>query len=262
MLIDTHAHLYLDEFNEDRKEMMQRALEAGVEQFYLPNIDAGSIEPMLKLEKEYPGNCHSMMGLHPCSVKENFRGELQIIEKWLSARSFSAIGEIGIDLYWDTTFLEFQKIAFQMQIRWAKELNLPVVIHSRNSIQLIIELLKHEQDGRLNGIFHCFTGTAEQAKQIIDLGFYMGIGGVLTFKNAGLAETVKEIPMEWLVLETDAPYLAPIPYRGKRNESAYVRIVAEKLAQVKNTTLEGIAGQTAANAEKIFGKKSKAYTTL
>jgi TatD DNase family protein len=262
MLIDTHTHLYLQEFDGDREEMLQRAKDAGVGKFYLPNIDSSSIGPMLDMESAHPGTCLPMMGLHPGSVKENYQEELATVESWLSRRPFVAIGEIGIDLYWDKTFFEQQKDAFLKQVEWAKELNLPIVIHSRESIDIIIDLLKGLKDERLFGIFHCFTGTPAQAKEIMGLGFHMGIGGVLTFKNAGLDETVKEISLERLVLETDAPYLSPVPYRGKRNESAYLKIIAEKLAATKSVDFEAVAVATTANAEKIFEKKTGAYTTL
>ncbi len=262
MLIDTHTHLYLEEFDEDRKEMLQRAQEAGVGKFYLPNIDSSSIHAMLAMESANPGLCLPMMGLHPGSVKENYLEELAIVEGWLSKRPFVAIGEIGIDLYWDKTFFEQQKEAFLKQVEWAKQLRLPIVIHSRESIDIIIELLKAVKDENLFGIFHCFTGTQAQAAEIIALGFCMGIGGVLTFKNSGLEKTVKEIPLEWLVLETDSPYLAPVPYRGKRNESAYIKIVAERLAEAKSVDFEAVAVATTANAEKIFQKKPGAYATL
>lgn len=254
MLIDTHTHLYLKEFDNDREEMLQRALEAGVSEFYLPNIDSTSIESMLLLEETHPTMCHAMMGLHPCSVQENFEDELKVVETWLSNRLFPAIGEIGIDLFWDKTFVEQQIRAFRTQINWAKELRLPIVIHSRDSIDLIIDILKQEKDERLQGIFHCFTGTVEQATAVMSLGFSMGIGGVVTFKNSGLDVVVEKIPLEWLVLETDSPYLAPVPFRGKRNESAYVRIVAEKLAEVKAIDFETVANATTANAKKNFKK--------
>lgn len=262
MLIDTHAHLYLEEFDVDRDAMIQRAEGMGVGKFYLPNIDSSSIDPMLKLEKEHPGQCFPMMGLHPCSVKENYEQELALIEKWLATRHFCAIGETGIDLYWDASYIEEQKIAFRRQIQWAKELGIPVIIHSRESTEHILEMLEAEQDGKLYGILHCFTGTSEQANRAIDLGFWLGIGGVLTFKNAGLDKTVRQIPLEYLVLETDSPYLAPVPYRGKRNESAYIRLVAEKLAELKETNLAHVSAVTSSNAEKIFHKKNTTHTTL
>jgi TatD DNase family protein len=256
MLIDSHAHLYLDEYDADRKEMLLRAKDAGVGRFYLPNIDAESVTAMLELEARHPEECHAMMGVHPCSIKEDYKKELAAAEDWLSKRSFAAVGEIGIDLYWDQTFIEEQKEAFNTQIGWAKELGLPIVIHSRNSMDLVIELLKKAHGERFRGIMHCFSGTLEQAQEIMELGFYMGIGGVLTYKNSGLAEVIKHVPLEYLVLETDAPYLSPVPYRGKRNESAYIRVIAEKLAETKNLNIEAIAAGTTTNVEKIFAKKT------
>lgn len=237
MLVDTHTHIYLDQFDDDRAEMMQRAKDNGVEKFYLPNIDSSSIDAMLNLEKLHPGTCVAMMGLHPCSVKENYKEELAIVKSWLDKRVFCAIGEIGIDLHWDTSTFEIQKEAFRTQIKWAKELDVPVVIHSRKSTKEVIDVLREEKDDRLRGIFHCFGGSVEEAKSIIDLGFYLGIGGVVTFKKAGLDKTMEDVPLENVVLETDSPYLSPSPYRGKRNESGYVKLVAEKLAAIKNRTL-------------------------
>ncbi|MCC6725546.1 MAG: TatD family hydrolase, partial [Saprospiraceae bacterium] len=200
---------------------------------------------------------HAMMGLHPCSVKENFEEELALVETWLSKRSFCAIGEIGIDLYWDKSTLDIQIEAFKRQITWAKKLGLPIIIHSRESTELILDILESEKDERLNGILHCFTGSVAQAEKAWSLGFHLGIGGVVTFKNSGLDKVVAELPLDWLVLETDAPYLAPIPYRGKRNESAYVRLVAEKIAEVKSIDIQEVAKITSLNARKIFGHPSK-----
>jgi TatD DNase family protein len=254
MLVDTHTHIYLDQFDDDRAEMMQRAKDNGVEKFYLPNIDSSSIDAMLNLEKLHPGTCVAMMGLHPCSVKENYKEELAIVKSWLDKRVFCAIGEIGIDLHWDTSTFEIQKEAFRTQIKWAKELDVPVVIHSRKSTKEVIDVLREEKDDRLRGIFHCFGGSVEEAKSIIDLGFYLGIGGVVTFKKAGLDKTMEDIPLENVVLETDSPYLSPSPYRGKRNESGYVKLVAEKLAAIKNRTLEEVAEITSKNALDIFEK--------
>jgi len=253
MLVDTHAHLYLEQFDEDRDEMLQRARDNNIKKFYLPNIDSSTIDVMLSMEEKYPGECFAMMGLHPCSVKSNYKEELAIAKKWLDERPFVAVGEIGTDLHWDKTFIEEQKDAFRIQANWAKDLGIPIVIHCRDSMDLTIDLVKEEQDGRLRGIFHCFGGSVEQANSIIDLGFYMGIGGVLTFKKSGLDETVKSISLEHLVLETDSPYLAPTPFRGKRNESAYIHQIGERLASVKETTLEEVARVTSENAEKIFG---------
>ena len=255
-LIDTHAHLYAKAFNHDRAEMIDRAVGRGVEQFFLPNIDSSSIEIMLALEAAYPQRCFAMMGLHPCSVKENFEKELALVRQWLDKRPFCAVGEIGIDLYWDKSTLSIQEEAFRRQIRWALEFGLPIVIHSRESTEEILAILEELSEERLRGIFHCFTGDLAQAERAIALGFYLGIGGVLTFKNAGLDKTVADIDLEHLVLETDAPYLAPVPYRGKRNESSYVYQVAEKLAEVKGVSLEEIARITTANAGKIFSGKT------
>ncbi len=251
-LVDTHAHLYSRKFDNDRDEVIARARERGIARFYLPNIDSASVDAMLALEEAYPGECFAMMGLHPCSVNENFEAELAVVEEWLQRRSFVAVGEIGIDLYWDKTYFEQQKAAFLRQIEWAKALSAPIVIHSRESIDVIIEMLEAVKDDRLFGIFHCFTGTEAQARRIIDLGFLLGIGGVLTFKNGGLDKALAGIDLSHLVLETDAPYLAPAPHRGKRNESAYVRLVAEKLAAVKGVAPEQVAEVTTANADRVF----------
>ncbi len=253
MLIDTHAHLYLPQFDPDREEVLARAKAAGVGRVYLPNIDMSSVEALLELEAAEPDFCFPMMGLHPCSVKADWERELAGVERWLSERPFVAVGEIGLDLYWDKSTLAAQREAFRRQVRWAKELGLPIVIHSREATRQVLDLLQEEHDERLRGIFHCFSGSAEEARETVELGFYLGIGGVLTFKNAGLREAIADIPLEWLVLETDAPYLAPMPYRGKRNESAYVRLVAERLAALKNRPLEEVEAQTTANALKIFG---------
>lgn len=253
-MIDTHTHLYLDRFDEDRSEMIERAMEKGVKRFYLPNIDSSSIESMLKLEAEYPLECFAMMGLHPCSVKENVEEELEIVKKWLNQRPFCAVGEIGLDFFWDKTFFEQQKMAFKTQIQWAKDLDLPIVIHSRDSTQEVIEILREVQDDKLKGIFHCFGGSVEEANAIIELGFYLGIGGVLTFKKSGLDATMKEVDLKHVVLETDAPFLAPAPYRGKRNESAYVALVAEKMAMIKGISVEEVDRITTQNALNIFEK--------
>lgn len=252
-LIDTHAHLYAEEFDTDRTEMIQRALDTGLTRMYLPNIDSSSIEGMLALEAQFPGQCLAMMGLHPCYVKENYQEELALVKSWLEKRSFPAIGEIGIDLYWDKTFVSEQEEAFLTQVKWAKQYDLPIVIHSRESMDLIIELLKPVRHERLRGIFHCFTGTVTQAEAAIELGFLLGIGGVLTFKKSGLDAVLSEIDLKHLVLETDAPYLAPTPFRGKRNESSYLLKVAEKLAEVKGVSLNEVAAITTQNALQLFG---------
>jgi TatD DNase family protein len=252
-LVDTHCHLYLDAFESDIQQVMERAREKGVEKFYLPAIDGSELQNMLTLEAKYPDTCFAMMGLHPCSVKQNYREELSIVQSWLAKRKFAAVGEIGLDYYWDKTFIEEQQQAFHQQIEWAQQYDLPIVIHSRNSVEDCIRIVEEHQHGKLKGIFHCFSDSAATAQKIISLGFYLGIGGVLTYKNSGLAEAIREIPLEHIVLETDAPYLSPVPYRGKRNESSYIRYVAEKLAEVKGVSVEEVASITSTNAQKIFG---------
>lgn len=252
MLIDTHTHLYSKKFDHDRDGMIARAVAAGVERMYLPAIDSESHEAMLLLEANHPEHCFAMMGLHPCSVTENFEEELAIVEKYLGERKFTAVGEMGIDLYWEKKFLNEQKEAFRRQTTWAKSLGLPIVIHARESLDICIELVREAQDGNLGGIFHCFTGPLEQAKQIVDLGFYLGIGGVLTYPKGGLDLVCAEMPLETMVLETDSPYLPPVPHRGKRNESAYVRLVAERLSEVKIKPMKEVARVTTENALKIF----------
>jgi len=260
MLVDTHAHLYLKEFDADREEMMQRASEAGVARVYLPNIDSRSVESMLAVEAAYPDRCFPMMGMHPCSVKDDYETELSIVRHWLEQRPFCAVGEIGIDLYWDKTFFEAQQKVFLTQVEWALEFDLPIVIHLRDSFDEVVELLRPIRDSRLRGIFHCFGGSVQQAETAISLGFLLGIGGVLTYKKAGLDETLKHIGLEHLVLETDSPYLSPVPHRGKRNESAYVRIVAERLAEVKQENIGVIAEVTSRNALKIFEQKAPVFS--
>ncbi len=254
-LIDTHTHLYSKQFAADQDSMIARSVAAGVEKMFLPNIDSESIEPMLELEKRHPEHCFAMMGLHPCHVFENFETELSICEKWLAERPFLAVGEIGIDLFWEKKFLAEQKIAFRRQLNWAKEMGLPVSIHTRSATDLCIEICREEQDGRLAGVFHCFGGSVEEAREIADLGLFLGIGGVVTYPKSGLAEVVRQIPLDWLVLETDAPYLPPTPHRGKRNESAYVRLVAEAVAEAKVLPIRQVAEATTANALKIFRPK-------
>lgn len=255
-LVDTHAHLYSKKFDSDRPEMVRRAIALGVVKMYLPNIDSESIQPMLDLEAAFPENCFAMMGLHPGSVVgATVEQELKIVEKYLSERRWAGVGETGIDLYWPEAKAEFehQKIAFARQIEWAKELNLPIIIHSREATQVCIDMIRERQDGRSCGIFHCFSGTADEARQIIDLGFYLGIGGSLTYPKSDLGEILRPISLEHLVLETDSPYLPPVPHRGKRNESAFIRLVAEQLSEVKVLPLAEVARVTTANALKIFG---------
>ena len=252
-LIDTHCHLYLSAFKNDIEAIIKRAEDIGIEKFYLPAIDSSETDNLFLLEKKFPGKCIAMMGLHPCSVKEDFRPELEIVKKYLAERRFAAIGEIGIDLHWDKTFIVQQYEAFELQIEWALQYDLPIVIHSRDAMSETIDVVKKFVARGVRGIFHCFSGTYEQASAIIDAGFYLGIGGVLTYKNAGLSEVISQIDLKHLVLETDAPYLTPVPFRGKRNESSYLQYVIEKLAQIKNVTVEEVATVTTANAEKIFG---------
>lgn len=251
-IIDTHTHLYLEDFQADIEDVLTHAQAEGVTRFYLPNVDSSTIDDLLKLEQKHP-ECIAMMGLHPCSVKENVADELKLVEEWLRKRPFAAVGEIGLDYYWDKTFVAEQKDAFRKQINWALELNLPIVIHSRDSMQDCIDLVKEQQNGKLRGIFHCFGGSLEEAKQIMDLGFLMGIGGVVTYKKSGLVEVLPSIPLEYLVLETDAPYLTPVPFRGKRNEPSYLKYVVTKMADAMNIPVEEIAAQTTRNAQKLFG---------
>ena len=251
-LIDTHSHIYLPEFAEDRTEMFERAEKEGVRKILLPAIDSSSHRDMIKLETANKELCIAMMGLHPCSVKENFEDELKIARDYLEKRRFIAVGEIGLDFYWDKSFTEQQYTAFHKQIEWALEFDLPIVIHSRNSTDECISVVKEHQKGKLSGVFHCFSGDANQAKKIIDLGFYIGIGGVVSFKNSGLDKVMEQVSHEHIVLETDAPYLAPVPFRGKRNEPSYLKYVVEKLAMIKNISTNKIAEITTANAEKLF----------
>jgi TatD DNase family protein len=233
--------------------MVQRAIQAGIVRMYLPNIDAESIGPMLELEAAFPEHCFAMMGLHPCSVQaDTYEKELSVVEKHLGERAWSGIGETGIDLYWDKTTLPLQQIAFARQIEWAKELSRPIIIHSRESNRECIDLVRQGQDGRLRGIFHCFSGTLEEAREMIDLGFMLGVGGTVTYSKSTLPAVLKEIPLEHIVLETDAPYLPPVPHRGKRNESAYVRHVAEMLSEIKVKPLADIARVTTENALRMF----------
>lgn len=254
ILTDTHTHLYSSQFNEDRTETVNTCIKKGVSRMFLPNIDSSSIDDMLTLEKVFPNNCFAMMGLHPCSVKDNYKDELALVEEWLNKRNFCAIGEIGIDLYWDKTTLSIQQDAFRTQIKWAKEQNLPFVIHCRDAFDEIFEIMDELNDDKMRGIFHCFTGNLEQANHIINYGgFKLGIGGVITFKNGGLDKVVKEINLNHLVLETDSPYLAPVPFRGKRNESSYLLYIAEKISEIHHISLEEVAKITTANSVEVFG---------
>lgn len=256
ILIDTHCHLYGEEFRTDIDEVIQRAQHQGVRQFYLPGIDSTAIEDMLSLEKKFPGVCIAMMGLHPCYVKENYQQELKIVKEWIDKRPFAAVGEIGLDYYWDTSFKEEQKEAFRLQMDWAMDKKMPIVIHTRNAMQETIEMVKPYAAKGLKGIFHCFSGSYESAVQITQMGFLLGIGGVITYKNAGLGDVLEKIGTEFLVLETDAPYLTPVPFRGKRNESSYLQYVLTKLSEVKQLSETELASITTSNAEKLFGKWS------
>jgi len=250
-LIDTHAHLYLEEFAADLPGIMQRGDQEGIERIYLPAIDSAHHESMLKLEALYPGKCLPMMGLHPCYVKENYEEELRLVEEAFAKRAFAAVGEIGLDYYWDRNFDKEQALAFERQIRLSLRYAVPIVIHSRNATdECIAQVRKHSG---VTGIFHCFSGSLGQAKEIIGLGMYLGIGGVVTYKNSGLAETVSAVPLEHIVLETDAPYLSPAPLRGKRNESSYLKYVVKKIAEVKGVAEEEVAAITTENALKVFG---------
>ena len=252
-LTDTHCHLYAQEFTADVDAVIERAGREGVTKFYLPAIDSTTHNQMISLEEKYPGKCIAMMGLHPCYVKENYKNELQVVEDWLSKRKFAAIGEIGLDFYWDKTFTEQQYNIFRKQIELSIHYQLPIVIHTRNAMTETIAVVKEYASKGVSGIFHCFSGNYEDAIAITGMGFYLGIGGVITYKNSGLAEVIEKVGLEHLVLETDAPYLTPVPFRGKRNESSYLKYVIEKLASVKNIPVEDVAAATTANAQKIFG---------
>ncbi len=251
-LTDTHTHLYSEAFDEDRDETIQKAISQGVSRFFLPAIDASYIPKMLQLKKDYPENIYLMAGLHPTHVKENYFEELDAVEKMLDEHACVAVGETGIDLYWDKTFFTQQQDAFQKQIRLAKQRKLPIVIHCRDAFEEVFDVLEAEKSEELFGIFHCFTGTLEQAKRAISLKMKLGIGGVVTFKNGKLDQFLNEIDLNQIVLETDSPYLAPAPHRGKRNESSYLNLVCQKVAEIYGKTPEEIARQTSANADAIF----------
>lgn len=252
IFVDTHTHLYLDNFSEDRQQVVEKAIEQGVNYMLLPNIDSDSITEMVSLHNLFPKNCLLMMGLHPTSVKENYEKELETVEKDINTGKYIAVGEIGIDLYWDKTFVEQQKDAFRRQLKLAKQNKLPVSIHTRDAFDEIYKIVKEELTDDLKGVFHCFTGTTEQANLIMETGLKLGIGGVITFKNSSLQEVIRSIPLEFLVLETDAPFLTPTPYRGKRNESAYIPLIAQKLAEIKNISHSEVAAITTENAFSVF----------
>lgn len=261
ILTDTHTHMYSRKFTDDRDAAIQRCLDAGVTRLFLPNIDSTSIDSLMDLANTWPDNCFPMMGLHPTSVGDNVDDELEIVRQWLFEKldntphgKFFAVGEIGLDYYWDTSFKDQQQMAFRKQIGWAKELGLPIVVHCRDAMDDILDILEELNDDTLNGILHCFTGTLEQAQRALAIGFYLGIGGVVTFKNGGVAEVVQQLSIENIVLETDSPYLAPTPNRGKRNESSYLTLVADKVAECLRMTVEQVAVATTDNSQKIFSK--------
>jgi TatD DNase family protein len=252
-MIDSHCHLYLEEFDADIEKVIENANNNGITKFYLPAIDMSYTQRMQALENKFPEKCFAMAGLHPCSVKENYDDEINHIHTQLSQRKYCAIGEAGLDFHWDKTFVKQQYECLEIQIELALQYNIPLILHTRNATEETIEVIKKYKNTSLSGIFHCYSGSYEQTKKIIDLGFYLGIGGVLTYKNAGLGATLAQFDLNNIVLETDAPYLSPVPYRGKRNESAYIKTIAEKLAEIKNTTLEEVDLITTRNTEKIFG---------
>ncbi|MFZ9661376.1 MAG: TatD family hydrolase [Chitinophagaceae bacterium] len=252
ILLDTHCHLYDESFHSDIDEMIQRGLDAGVYKMLLPNIDKDSIAPMISLSDRYPDHCFPMMGLHPCYVKDDYREHLVILEQWLGQKTFIGIGEIGLDYYWDKTFKEQQLDAFRIQLKWALEKELPVSIHSRESFHDCLDIVREIGNGRIKGVFHCFGGTARQARDVMDIGMFIGIGGVVTYKKSDLGSVLKEIGLKNVVLETDAPYLPPVPYRGKRNESSYLTFIAEKIAEEVGISFADVATITSENASKVF----------
>lgn len=256
-MIDTHAHIYLDDFAEDRDAMMDRLVSAGVERVYLPNIDSRSIPQIRELMSAYPEICRPMMGLHPCSVKDDWKAELAVILEELESGHYVAIGETGLDAYWDKTTLPQQEEALRVQIDWAVGFDLPLILHTRDTMDRTIDLVRDAHRPGLTGIFHCFNGTEAQARRIIDLGFFLGIGGVYTYKNARMEEQLRHIPMEHLVLETDAPYLSPVPHRGKRNEPSYLKDIVTKLAQDRQMSEEEVVRQTSLNARRLFREMSE-----
>jgi len=250
-MIETHAHLYAEAFDKDRSEMIERAIDSGVEKFYMPNIDVESIDGMLEVEHKYPQS-FATMGLHPCSVDKQFEKSLYVMEDWLNKRDFVAIGEIGLDFYWDKTYKQQQFEALKIQIEWAKKFGIPIILHCRDSFEETLEIIKSMSDEKLTGVFHCFSGTAKQAQEVSELNFKIGIGGVVTFKNGGLAEHIPDIAIENMVLETDCPYLTPTPHRGKRNEPLYLELIAEKIADLKQMSKSALIKATTANAKSLF----------
>ena len=260
ILTDTHIHLYAEEFETATNALIDAAIAQDIKRFFLPNIDSTSIDGLFKITEQYPESCFAMLGLHPCYVKENFQEELTKIHSAITSsvsaagksKNIYAVGEIGLDFYWDKTFTREQELAFITQCHWADELELPVVIHSRNSTTELITILKNHPHLNLTGIFHCFSGTLEQAKEIIDMGFYLGIGGAVTFKNSGIDKVVEQVDLKHIVIETDGPYLAPVPHRGKTNLPVYLKLVAEKIAAIKNVSVEDVAQITTENSKRIF----------
>ncbi len=254
ILTDTHTHLYSKDFDPDRTLLIQKAIDNGITRFFMPNVDDESIPLMFQVEKQFPDNCFAMMGLHPCSVNSTYQKELKVVKHWLGKRKFVAIGEIGIDLYWDKTFFEQQQDAFRTQIQLARQYKLPYIIHSRDSFNEVMEIINEFKTGAPQGIFHCFSGTVKQAEQAIATGnLKLGIGGVVTFKNSGLDKVVKAIDLKHIVLETDAPYLTPEPYRGKRNEPDHLLLIAKKIAEIKKISVEEVASITTQNSIDVFG---------
>jgi len=261
-MIDTHAHIYACEFDNDRDDVIQRAREQGIDKILLPNIDLDSIQPMLATEAQYPDICHSMMGLHPCYVNDDVTQTLATIYSWFERHNFIAVGEIGIDLYWDKNYKNEQEYAFVSQLNWAKEIGLPVVIHTRDSMEETLTLLSKEQDGSLSGVFHCFGGSVDEAKKINDLGFHLGLGGVSTFKNGGMDNVIPNLNMDYVILETDCPYLAPVPHRGKRNEPSYTELVAKRVAELRGIEFAEVDKLTTYNAQKLFNLNLTHLTKL
>ncbi|MCU4174647.1 TatD family hydrolase [Carboxylicivirga sp. N1Y90] len=252
-MIDTHSHIYSEEFDKDRDEVIAQAKATGIEQVLLPNVDASTVDAMHRLEEAYPDYCKAMMGLHPTSVKANYLDELSVVERNLKLRPYIAIGEIGLDLYWDKTFIKEQKKAFEQQIIWAKQYNYPIVIHCRDAFDEVFDVLDAQIDDRLTGVFHSFTGDKDQARKVMAYkNFKIGINGVVTFKNTTLREVLKKVPLSFIVMETDAPYLAPVPYRGKRNEPSYIKNVAETLAGVYEITMDEVIKVSNENARSLF----------
>lgn len=249
---DSHAHVYLEQFEKDLPEIIRRSQEFGVDRIFMPNIDSETTDEMLEVELAYPETCIPMMGLHPCSVKKHFEKELYLVEEWLQRRSFAAVGEIGTDLFWDKTTWPQQQEALKIQLQWGIDYQLPVVLHSRDSIDETIDIVRPYAENGLKGVFHCFTGTKEQARKITEMGFVLGIGGVSTFKNGGLDKVLDKISLEKLILETDSPYLAPVPHRGKRNEPSYIPLIAARVSEISGEPVEKVAELTTTNTLNLF----------